>query len=138
MIVRFNLFFHIEILIFQLKTECTGTILFVHICHRLFDKIFLEIELLKVVVTNDILDCCLLHSSVKADNMEEPLIVLGKLRPLLNRQKRVELCTKYYCIDHLIFGIPRMDVSPLNKDLCRCCVKVLVFKFSYLSTVKGV
>ena len=67
--------------------------------------------------------------------MEETLVAGGVLRTLVHRKECVEFHSDEDRVQHLAFGIARVDVAALNLYCCSCRIEVLVFELSYCASV---
>ena len=70
--------------------------------------------------------------------MEEAVIAFGVFRLLLLREQGVELFGNAYGIEHLALCVARVDIAPLDAQVCAGGVEVLEFGLSDFASVHRV
>ena len=121
---RFYLFTHIIILVAQFKSYSAFTIFGIHPGNQAFYLFLTFFEFSPVMVTNNIRNSALLHFALNTDQMIESLVACRMFRSFYRRQQSNKLIGKIDRVNHLIFGVPRMYIASLKKNLGSSSIKV--------------
>lgn len=90
------------------------------------------------MVADDVADLRLIDRTVEGDTVVEAVVAFGVFGSLPGRQQGVQLACYLDGVDHLVFGVARVDVAALNLDLGARGVEVLVFEFPLEAAVHRV
>ena len=128
---------HVVVLIFNLAADTTR-VFDVQKFHNLLNQLLFLLEFLAIMVTDNVSELGILHSTFHVYQQEETLIILGILRSFKFRQQSIELHGNQLGIHHLSLSIAGMNVPSLNIDASGSGVEVLIFQLTDSTTIHGI
>ncbi len=135
--LRLYFFAHVVVLVLDIDSDAIG-ILRIDFAGKVFHLFFASFEAVAVVVTNDVGKSGFFDCSRHRGEMIEAFIAFGVLGCFTAGEHRSELVCHTHRVDHLVFGIARVDVAAAERDLSDCCIEVFKLKFADFSSVHRV
>ncbi len=136
--MRSNLFFHVVVAIGDGNVHCARAVFSVEKIYNLLEKCLFVLELLHIVVTNDVVDGCLLAITRNIGKVEKSFVAFGVHGVIKGGQQTLQFHCDKHCVDHQTFCRTGVHRFAVHYHFYSCSVKVFVFQLADATTVNGI
>ena len=119
---------HVVILVVNSDGNGAFAIFLVHLFDATLHEILAVFELFAVVITNDIVEFCLLGAALYAQQMIETLVAFGGFWDVGIGYHAVKFARQTVGIHHLSLGIARVNAHAFDGDFGTSRIEILIFQ----------